>query len=101
MHINNNNAEEACNEVTSCIYYIRAHAKLLFSKMAVWSCWVFVHFMSTEQCYPCGPIGDNDVCYANQYGGFHDSIVNLICSTNLIGVWSWSKIHVERRCPFW
>ena len=33
MHINNNNAEEACNEVTSCIYYISAHAKLLFSKM--------------------------------------------------------------------
>ena len=33
MHINNNNAEEACNEVTSCIYYICAHAKLLFSKM--------------------------------------------------------------------
>ena len=68
MHINNNNAEEACNEVTSCIYYIRAHAKLLLYKIAVWSCWVFVHFMSTEQLYPRGPIGVSDT---------HNSIVNF------------------------
>ena len=78
MHINNNNAEEACNEVTSCIYYIRAHAKLLFSKMAVWSCWVFVHFMSTEQLYPRGPIGVRDIYSANQAHYTYNSIVNLL-----------------------